>query len=68
MGKYSITNDYKAAIVERLKKFSIPYWELADEIGIHENTLSKMMRRPNEEQAERINAAIDSIVEESRQQ
>lgn len=68
MGKYSITNDHKASIVERLKKFSIPYWELAEEMGIHENTLSKMMRRPNEEQSKRINAAIDSIIEESRQQ
>lgn len=62
MAKYTIRNDNKAQIVERLKKFGIPYWELAEQMGCHENTLSKMMRKPSDEQAERIHSAIDEII------
>lgn len=62
MAKYTIRNDNKAKIVERLKKFGIPYWELAAALGVHENTCAKMMRRPDDEQTERINQAIDEIV------
>ena len=62
MAKYIVTNENKALIVDRLKKFGIPYWALAEQMGVHENTLAKMMRRPNDEQAEAINQAIDEII------
>ena len=51
----------KAAIVERLSASDIAYWQIAEVLGCHENTVSKMMRNPNDEQAARINAAIDAI-------
>lgn len=62
MAKYSITNDNKAQIVALLDKSpKIPYWRLAAQMGIHENTLSKYMRMPNDEQAAQIKAAIAEI-------
>ena len=62
MAKYSITNDNKAQIVALLDRApKIPYWRLAAQMGIHENTLSKYMRMPNDEQAAQIKAAIAEI-------
>lgn len=62
MARYSITNDNKAEIVALLDKTpKIPYWRLAVQMGIHENTLSKYMRMPNDEQAAQIKAAIAEI-------
>ena len=62
MAKYKITNDNKRAIVAALTEHNISYWELAEAMGVHENTVSKWMRRPNDEQAAKIKAAITSIV------
>lgn len=62
MAKYSITNDNKAQIVALLDRSpKIPYWRLAAQMGIHENTLSKYMRMPNDEQTAQIKAAIAEI-------
>lgn len=62
MGKYKIDNDNKALIVElAAEKPAIPYWQIAQRLGVHENTLSRMMRVPNDDQTERIVAAIESI-------
>jgi hypothetical protein len=62
MAKYSITNDNKATIVSLLDKApKIPYWRLAAQMGIHENTLAKYMRMPNDEQAAQIMTAIKEI-------
>lgn len=65
MAKYSITNDNKAKIVALLDKTpKIPYWRLAAQMGVHENTLSKYMRMPNDEQTAQIKAAIAEIRKE----
>ena len=62
MAKYSITNDNKAQIVALLDRSpKIPYWRLAAQMGIHENTLSKYMRMPNDEQTAQIKTAIAEI-------
>lgn len=67
MAKYSITNDNKAEIVALLDRTpKIPYWRLAAQMGIHENTLSKYMRMPNDEQAAQIKAAIAEIREDEK--
>ena len=61
-GKYRVTNDNKRAIVAALAvEPRIPYWMLAAQMGCHENTLAKMMRMPNDEQATRIMEAIAEI-------
>lgn len=61
-GKYRVTNDNKREIVALLAvEPRIPYWMLADRMGCHENTLAKIMRMPDDEQAERIKAAIADI-------
>lgn len=63
-GAYRVTNDNKAVIVELLNESPrIPYWMLAAELGVHENTLAKRMRMPNDEQAQEIVGAIAKIRE-----
>ena len=60
MAKYSISNDNKARIVALLDKApQIPYWRLAMQLGVHENTLSRHMRMPNDEQTAAIIKAIE---------
>ena len=64
---WKITNRNKEKIVKLLEVAPrIAYWELAEVIGKHENTVSKWMRCPNDEQASQIMSAIDEI--RSRQQ
>lgn len=64
---WKITNRNKEKIVKLLEvQPRIAYWELAEVIGKHENTVSKWMRCPNDEQAAQIMSAIDEI--RSRQQ
>lgn len=64
---WKITNRNKEKIVKLLEfPPRIAYWELAEVIGKHENTVSKWMRCPNDEQAAQIMSAIDEI--RSRQQ
>jgi hypothetical protein len=64
MAKYSITNDNKARIVAELERTpSIPYWRLAMQLGVHENTLTRYMRMPNDEQTALILDAIQEIRE-----
>ena len=62
MAKYKTTNENKAQIVAMLKEEpTIAYWELAEQMGLHENTVSKYMRCPSDEQAAAIKAAIKAI-------
>lgn len=69
MASYNITNDNKARIVAALDKAPrIPYWELAEEMDLHENTVSKRLRRPNDEQTAEFMAAIERIREKQAQE
>lgn len=62
MAKYKATNENKAKIVELLTAApAIAYWELAQALELHENTVSKWMRCPNDEQTAKIIAAIKEI-------
>ena len=64
---WKMTNRNKEKIVKLLEVSPrIAYWELAEVIGKHENTVSKWMRCPNDEQTAQIMSAIDEI--RSRQQ
>ena len=67
MGIYRITNEEKEALVELLTQPPrIAYWELAAKLGKHENTVSRWLRRPTEEQAAALKAAIREIREEQK--
>lgn len=59
--QYNVTNENKALIVERLKELKIKYWQLADVLNVSENTVIRMMREPDDDTADAINAAIDEI-------
>ena len=49
-------------IKERLHRLNIPYWEIADSLGISENTLCRWLRKPLDEAREQsINQAIDEL-------
>ena len=62
---WKITNDNKAKLAALLDQPpKIAYWELAQVIGKHENSISKWMRGPNDEQTEIIMDAIKQIREE----
>lgn len=61
MGRYKITNERKAFLVRELQARNISYWEVAEELGVHENTVIKWMRKPDEEHEARIFAAIEAI-------
>lgn len=62
---WKITNDNKAKLAALLDQPpKIAYWELAQVIGKHENTISKWMRCPNDEQTEIIMDAIKQIRED----
>lgn len=59
---WKITNDNKAELAALLDAPpKIAYWEIAQAIGKHENTISKWMRCPNDEQAAIIKEAIKQI-------
>lgn len=51
-----------------LKKNSIPYWQLADELGYCENTICKWFRKELDDQRKAtINIAIKNILESRKQ-
>lgn len=59
---WKMTNVNKEKIVKLLEvPPRIAYWELAEVVGKHENTVSKWMRCPNDEQTAQIMSAIDEI-------
>lgn len=61
-GKYRITNDNKAELVKLISEApALAYWEISNQLGVHENTFFRMMRCPNDEQTERIKSAIKEI-------
>ena len=62
MAKYKVSNDNKARIIEALAVNKIAYWELADEMGLHENTVSKRLRKPTDEQTKEFLEAVQKIV------
>ncbi len=62
MAKYKVINDNNSAIITRLENHGIAYWELAAEIGTHENTIGRWMRNPTDEQKAKLNEAIDKIL------
>lgn len=62
MARYKTTNENKRELAELLSEPPrIAYWEVAAQMGIHENTLSKHMRMPTDEQTAAIKAAIACI-------
>lgn len=59
---FKVTNDNKRKLVKLLEMPPrIAYWQIAEVVGKHENTVSKWMRCPNEEQTALIMEAIDTI-------
>lgn len=49
---------------EELKEKNVPYWQIAKFVGVCENTIVRWLRVPlTEEQAERIQVAVNRIVE-----
>ena len=63
MAKYKVTNENKARIVKRLKENGVSYWEIAEVLDLHENTVSKWLRKPTDEQTAQIMQAILKVVE-----
>lgn len=62
MAKWKLTNENKRELTELLSEPPrIAYWEVAAQMGIHENTLTKYMRMPTDEQTAEIKAAIAVI-------
>lgn len=50
-----------------LKAAKIPYWKIAEKLGVHENTIIRRMRRElSEEERKRFYAAIETIKREQR--
>ena len=49
-----------------LKAAKIPYWRIADKLGVHENTIVRRMRKElSEEERKRFHAAIAEIKKET---
>lgn len=49
-----------------LKAAKIPYWKIADKLGVHENTIIRRMRKElSEEESKRFRAAIAEIKKET---
>ena len=54
-----ITNENKRKIIDALSEApKLAYWQVAEQLGIHENTFSKWMRIPDDAHTELIMAAI----------
>lgn len=50
-----------------LKAAKIPYWKIADKLGVHENTIIRRMRKElSEDDRKKFLAAIDTIKTEKR--
>ena len=48
----------KALLWER----RIPYWQIADVLNVHENTIGRLLRRPlSRDNEEKILSAVDTI-------
>lgn len=57
-----ITNKNKAKIIDAMSvKPKIAYWQVADRLGIHENTFSKWMRVPDDAHTALIMSAIEDL-------
>ena len=53
-------------IKAELKAAKIPYWKIADKLGVHENTIIRRMRKElSEEDCKRFRAAIAEIKKET---
>lgn len=53
-------------IKAELKAAKIPYWKIADKLGVHENTIIRRMRKElSEEDYKRFCAAIAEIKKET---
>lgn len=53
-------------IKAELKAAKIPYWKIADKLGVHENTIIRRMRKElSEEDCKRLRAAIAEIKKET---
>ncbi len=53
-------------IKAELKASKIPYWKIADKLGVHENTIIRRMRKElSEEDYKRFCAAIAEIKKET---
>lgn len=62
MAKWKITNENKQEITALMDAPpKIAMWQLAHQMGIHENTLAKQMRMPNDKQTAAIKAAIGEM-------
>ena len=62
MTRPTVTNENKAKLLELMaEEPRLAYWQVAAEMGIHENTFARRMRIPNDEQAAEIRAAIKAI-------
>ena len=49
---------------DELKEKGVPYWQIAQYIGVHETTILRWLRTPLiPEQTERIRIAVDEIIE-----
>lgn len=49
-----------------LKAAKIPYWKIADKLGVHENTIIRRMRKElSEDDRKRFHAAIAEIKKET---
>ena len=56
-----------AEIRTELKSAKIPYWRIADKLGVHENTIVRRMRKElSEDDRKKFLAAIDTIKTEKR--
>ena len=52
-----------------LKAAKIPYWKIADKLGVHENTIIRRMRKElSEDDRKKFLAAIDTIKTEKRRE
>ena len=55
-----------ADIRAELKAAKIPYWKIADKLGVHENTIVRRIRKElSEEDCKRFRAAIAEIKTET---
>ena len=62
MARWKITNENKERLARLLDETpKVAYWEIAAQIGKHENTVSKWMRCPTDEQTEIIENAVNEI-------
>ena len=51
------------AFRERAKKYGVPLWMVAEEIGVHANTFSAWLRHElPEERRKQVEAALDAVI------